>query len=67
MLDAATDLKVAQKIADDITAQVQKTQAQTLGAGAGVSQPLQSGVLVTHSHIICGFFPYPTPFFNIDV
>jgi hypothetical protein len=68
LLDVATDLRVAQKIADDITAQVQKEQsgAHATTAAAPVAQNLQSGVLVTHSHILCGFFPYPNPILKVE-
>jgi hypothetical protein len=64
LLDVATDIKVAQKIADDITAQVQKEQGSFAHAAPGAA--LQSGVLITHSHILCGFFPYPTPLLGLD-
>jgi hypothetical protein len=67
LLDVATDLKVAQKIADDITAQVQKGQlAGHATTAAPVAQTLQSGVLVTHNHILCGFFPYPAPILTLE-
>jgi hypothetical protein len=62
ILEAATDLKLAQQIADEITQQVQKAQA---GGAAGASA-FQSGVLVTRGHIICGFFPYPVPELNVE-
>jgi hypothetical protein len=67
LLDRATDLKVAQQVADEVTKQVQ--QAQT-GAhdteGAAVARPLQSGVLVTNRFILCGFFPYEVPQINVE-
>lgn len=63
LLDVAVGLEAAQKIADDITAQVQKEQGLAAHATGG---GLQSGVLVTHNHIICGFFPYPVPYLNLD-
>ena len=66
ILDAATDLKVAQQIADEVTQGVQKAQAAAPGASALSLPPLTSGVLVTHNHIICGFFPYPTPILSIE-
>jgi hypothetical protein len=59
LLDAATDLKVAQKIAEEVTQQVQ--QAGGPEAAAAAAQPLSSGVLWTPRGIICGFFPYPVP------
>ena len=61
LLDLATDIKVAQHIADDITKQVQAGGGQH----AAISQPLASGVLITHTHILCGFFPYPAPVLNV--
>jgi hypothetical protein len=67
ILDAATDIKIAQKIADDITAQVQREQIGGLTDTAALAaQPLQSGVLVTHQHIICGFFPFPNPVLTVE-
>ena len=57
ILDAATDIKVAQQIANDITAHVQS--AQPGGQGAIAAPPLESGVLITRNHIICGFYPAP--------
>ena len=56
ILDPATNIQVAQQIAQTITAQVQ--QAGGL-AGAAAGAPLQYGVLITPTHIICGFYPAP--------
>ena len=64
LLDAATDLKVAQQVADEVTKQVQ--QAQAGHAQAAAVRPLQSGVLVTNRYILCGFFPYEVPQINIE-
>ena len=56
ILDSATNIQVAQQIAQTITAQVQQAGGfATAAAGA----PLQSGVLITPNHIICGFYPAP--------
>jgi hypothetical protein len=68
ILDAATDLKVAQQIADEITQQVQKAQAVSLGAKASaVAAPaFQSAVLATRGHVICGFYPFPIPELNLE-
>jgi hypothetical protein len=63
ILEAATDLKLAQQIADEITQQVQKAQA---GGAAAAASAFQSAVLVTRGHIICGFFPYPVPELNVE-
>jgi len=59
LLDIATDIKVAQKIAEDVTKQVQ--EAGGLDAAAAAAKPLVSAVLITPRAIICGFFPYPVP------
>jgi hypothetical protein len=64
ILDPATDIKVAQQIANDITAQVQSAQAG--GQGALGAQPLESGVLITRNHIICGFYPFPPWELNVE-
>jgi hypothetical protein len=61
LLDVATDLKVAQQIADDITSAVQ-AHAGT----ASSAQTLSSAVLITHNHIICGFWPAPPWELNVD-
>ena len=70
LLDRATDLKVAQQIADEVTKQVQQAHfahAGGEGHAAGLAAPaLQSGVLVTNRYILCGFFPYPVPNINIE-
>jgi hypothetical protein len=58
LLDIATDIKVAQRIAEEVTQQVH--QAGGLHAAAA-AKPLVSAVLVTPQAIICGFFPYPVP------
>ena len=58
LLDIATDIKVAQKIAEDVTQQVQQSGGLDAAAAA---KPLVSAVLVTPRAIICGFFPYPVP------
>src|SRR5437667_12331118 len=50
LLDRATDLKVAQQVADEVTKQVQQAQFAAHapeGAAAAARPPLQSGVLVT--------------------
>jgi hypothetical protein len=57
LLDVATDIKVAQKIAEEVTEQVH--QAGGLDAAA-TAKPV-SAVLWTPRGIICGFFPYPVP------
>ena len=66
LLDRATDLKVAQQLADEITKQVQGK----LGGGgvqtAALQAPLQSGVLVTNRFILCGFFPWEVPQINVE-
>src|SRR5262245_920091 len=59
LLDLATDVKVAQKIAEEVTQQVQ--QAGGPEAGAAAAKPMVSAVLVTPHGILCGFFPYPVP------
>ena len=64
LLDVATDLKVAQQIADDVTSAVQTAHAGT--AGAASAQTLTSAVLITHNHIICGFYPAPPWELNVD-
>jgi hypothetical protein len=71
LLDAATDLKVAQQVADEVTKQVQQAQAAghaQAGAAhaAAALKPLQSGVLVTNRYILCGFFPYEVPQINVE-
>jgi hypothetical protein len=70
LLDRATDLKVAQQIADEVTKQVQQSHfahAGGEGHAAGLTAPtLQSGVLVTNRYILCGFFPYPVPNINVE-
>ncbi|HEX2455170.1 MAG TPA: hypothetical protein VHI99_15835 [Vicinamibacterales bacterium] len=58
LLDIATDVKVAQKIAEEVTQQVQ--QAGGLDAAAA-TKPLVSAVVLTPRAILCGFFPYPVP------
>src|SRR4051812_31745186 len=71
LLDRATDLKVAQQLAEEITKQV---QAKMGAAGAGGHAPaaalqapqLRSGVLVTNRFILCGFFPWEVPQINIE-
>jgi hypothetical protein len=57
LLDVATDIKVAQKIAEEVTQQVQ----QAGGLEAAAATKLVSAVLLTPRAIICGFFPYPVP------
>jgi hypothetical protein len=65
ILEAATDLKTAQQIADEITQQVQKAQAG--GPAAAAAAPaFESAVLITRGHIICGFRPYPVPELNVE-
>jgi hypothetical protein len=65
LLDHATDLKVAQQLADEITKQVQ--QAQAGGTHSAAALPtLQSGVLVTSRFVLCGFFPFEVPQINIE-
>jgi hypothetical protein len=64
IIDVATDLKVAQQIADDVTNAVQASQGGA--AAAGTAQTLTSAVLITHNHIICGFYPAPPWELNID-
>ena len=66
LLDRATDLKVAQQIADEVTKQVQQTQAHATHAATAAARPLQSGVLVTERFILCGFFPYEVPQINVE-
>jgi hypothetical protein len=70
LLDPATDLKVAQQVADEVTKQVQQaggSHAAEGGAHAAVAvKPLQSGVLVTSRYILCGFFPYEVPQINVE-
>jgi len=74
LLDRATDLKVAQQIADEVTKQVQQAQAQihathaTAGAehATVAARPFQSGVLITDRFILCGFFPYEVPQINVE-
>jgi hypothetical protein len=63
LLDVATDLKVAQQIADDVTREVQTAAG---AAGAASVQTLTSAVLITHNHIICGFYPAPPWELNVD-
>ncbi|HEY6340507.1 MAG TPA: hypothetical protein VIY49_03370 [Bryobacteraceae bacterium] len=63
ILDVKTNIQVAQQLANEITAQVQAAQAG--GAGAAAT-PLQSGVLITPNHIICGFFPAPPWELNVE-
>jgi hypothetical protein len=63
LLDKATDLKVAQQIADEVTKHVQESHATQ---GLAAAQPLQSGVLVTKRFILCGFFPYEVPQINVE-
>jgi hypothetical protein len=58
ILDSATNIQVAQQIAQTITAQVQQAGGFA-AAAAGAGAPLQSGVLITPTHIICGFYPAP--------
>ena len=64
ILEAATDLKVAQQIAEDITQHVQRSQ--TFAGGAGAGSALTSGILVTRDHILCGFFPFPAPVLSVE-
>jgi hypothetical protein len=69
LLDKATDPKVAQQIADEVTKQVQQAQgAHTAAAGhAGAAiSPLQSAVLITNRFILCGFLPYDVPQINVE-
>lgn len=67
LLDVATDLKVAQQVADEVTKQVQQAQAgHAPGGAAAAARPLQSGVLVTNRYILCGFFPYEVPQINVE-
>jgi hypothetical protein len=56
ILDSATNIQVAQQIAQTITAQVQQAGGF---AAAAAGAPLQYGVLITPTHIICGFYPAP--------
>ena len=62
LLDHATDLKVAQQIAEEVTKQVAGAQ----GAGAAAFANIQPGVLVTNRFILCGFFPYEVPQINVE-
>lgn len=57
LLDPATDIRVAQQIADDVAKAVQGQ----FGQGLTSIPALSTGVLITKSHILCGFFPYPAP------
>jgi hypothetical protein len=67
LLDRATDLKVAQQIADEVTKQVQAAQAAAHAEHAAAAvKPLQSGVLFTNRFILCGFFPYEVPQINVE-
>jgi hypothetical protein len=71
LLDRATDLKVAQQVADEVTKQVQQAQGaahapEGAGAAPAALKPLQSGVLVTSRFILCGFFPYEVPQINVE-
>ena len=68
LLDRATDLKVAQQVADEVTKQVQQAQtgAHAAEGAAAAARPLQSGVLVTNRFILCGFFPYEVPQINVE-
>jgi len=71
LLDKATDLKIAQQIADEVTRQVQQAQTAAHPTGGAehaaiTAKPLQSGVLVTNRYILCGFFPYEVPQINIE-
>jgi hypothetical protein len=66
LLDPATDVKVAQQIATEITAQVQAAQGGAQGAGAIAAPSLESGVLITRNHIICGFYPVPPWELNVE-
>jgi hypothetical protein len=64
ILDPATNIQVAQQIAQTITAQVQ--QAGGFAAAPG-GAPLQYGVLITPNHIICGFYPAPPWELNTEI
>ena len=70
LLDKAVDVKVAQQIADEITAQVQAGASRAAAAGgepsAAAIKPLQSGVLITNRFILCGFFPYEVPQISVE-
>ena len=68
ILDAAVNLEVAQRVAEQVTQQVQQAQAGAGQQAAGAAaQTLQSGVLITGNHIICGFFPPGPPWeLNVD-
>jgi hypothetical protein len=73
LLDRATDLKVAQQLAEEITKQVQTKMGGPAAAGDAHAQAaapklpqLQSGVLVTNRYIICGFFPWEVPQINVE-
>ena len=71
LLDRATDLKVAQQVADEVTKQVQQAQfaahaPEGAAPAAAARPPLQSGVLVTSRFILCGFFPYEVPQINVE-
>ena len=61
LLDPATDLKVAQQIADEVAKKVSVGAQHAIAA-----KPLQSGVLVTNRFILCGFFPYEVPQINVE-
>src|SRR5436305_9268763 len=58
LLDRATDLKVAQQIADEVTKQVQQAHFTHAGgtaqAAGATALTLQSGFLVTNRFILCG-------------
>jgi hypothetical protein len=69
LLDRATDLKVAQQLADEITKQVEQSNFAAGGQAHAAAAPtvhLQSGVLLTSRYILCGFFPYEAPQINVE-
>jgi hypothetical protein len=66
ILDVKTNIQVAQQLANEITAQVQAAQAGGRAGAAAAAAPLESGVLITPTHIICGFFP-PGPPWELNV
>jgi hypothetical protein len=64
-LAVATDIKTAQKIAEEITKEVQKAPVGTKAEAAALPR-LTAAVLITRGGIICGFFPYPVPEILVD-
>lgn len=65
LLDATTNIQVAQQLAKDITAEVQAAQAGG-AAVASAAGALEPAVLITPNHIICGFYPAPPWELNVE-